>query len=146
MASTYTKFGPDIAAKAGCKYTVEDLACAMIKLDNGATLELDASWACNIKEHELQTIRLLGTKGGMYQYNLNEGYSYQVEYYNELAGRAFDCAMHNAAPMPSSFALFADAVRDDTPFLVQPEEGVTVMRILDAIYRSAETGEPVKLA
>ncbi len=146
MASTYTKFGPEIAGKAGCKYTVEDLACAMIKLDNGATLELDASWASNIRENELQTIRLLGTQGGMYQYNLNEGYTYQVEYYSELAGRAFDSTMHTAQPMPGAFALFADAVRDDTPFLVQPEEGVTVMRILDAIYRSAETGEPVKLA
>jgi len=146
MASTYTKFGPAIAAKAGCKYTVEDLASAMIKFDNGSTLELDASWASNIREKELQTIRLLGTAGGMYQYNLEEGYSYQVEYYNEFAGRAFDCAMHTATPTPSAYTLFADAVRDDTPFLVQPEEGVTVMRILDAIYRSAETGAPVKLA
>jgi predicted dehydrogenase len=82
----------------------------------------------------------------MYQYNLNEGYTYQVEYYSEMGGRSFDSAMHTATPMPGAFALFADAVRDDTPFLVQPEEGVIVMRILDAIYRSAETGEPVKLA
>ena len=146
MASTYTKFGPEIAAKAGCKYTVEDLASAMIKFDNGATLELDASWASNIREKELQTIRLLGTKGGMYQYNLEEGYTYQVEYYNEFAGRSFDCAMHTATPTPSAYTLFADAVRDDKPFLVRPEEGVTVMRILDAIYRSADTGAPVQLA
>ena len=68
-----------------------------------------------------------------------------MEYYSELGGRAFDSLMHTAQPMPNAFALFADAVRDDTPFLVQPEEGVIVMRILDAIYRSAETGEPVKL-
>ena len=39
----------------------------------------------------------------------------------------------------------ADAVRDDTDFLVKPEEGVIVMRLLDAIYKSAATGKPVEL-
>ncbi len=145
MASTYTKFGDKLAKQCGQKYTVEDLACAMIKFDNGATLELDASWASNIKENELQTIRLLGDKGGMYQYNLNEGYTYDVEYYSEMAGRAFDSKMHTAQPVPSAYALFVDAVRDDTPFLVQPEDGVKVMKILDAIYRSAKTGAPEKI-
>ena len=125
---------------------MEDLACAMIKFDNGATLELDASWASNIKENELQTIRLLGDKGGMYQYNLNEGYTYDVEYYTELAGRPFDSKMHTAQEMPSAYALFVDAVRDSTPFLVQPEDGVKVMKILDAIYRSAKSGAPEKIS
>ena len=145
MASTYAKFGPELGRRNGLPYTVEDLACAMIKFENGATLELDASWASNIKENELQTIRLLGDKGGMYQYNLNEGYTYDVEYYSEIAGRQFDSKMHTADDMPSAFQLFADAVRDNTPFLVQPEDGVTVMRILDAIYRSANSGAPEKI-
>ena len=145
MASTYDKFGPKMAKKLGLSYTVEDLACAMIKFDNGATLELDASWASNVRENELQTIRLLGDKGGMYQYNLNEGYTYDLEYYYEIAGRQFDANMHTAQQTPSAFHLFAEAVRDNTPFLVQPEEGVTVMKILDAIYRSATSGEPVKI-
>ena len=81
----------------------------------------------------------------MYQYNLNEGYTYEVEYYSEIAGRAFDSKMHTAHSMPSAFQLFADSVRDNTPFLVQPEEGVTVMKILDAIYQSAGSGEPVRI-
>ena len=145
MASTYSKFGPKWAKAQGLDYSVEDLACAMIKFDNGTTLELDASWACNIKEKELQTIRLLGDKGGMYQFNLEEGYTYDVEYYSQIAGRDFDSRMHTAQPMPSAFHLFVDAVRDDKPFLVRPEEGVTVMKILDAIYKSAATGEPVRV-
>lgn len=145
MASTYDKFGPKLAKEQGLSYTVEDLACAMIKFTNGATLELDASWASNIRENELQTIRLLGDKGGLYQYNLNEGYTYDFEYYYEIAGRQFDGKMHAADPMPSAFHLFVEAVRDNKPFLVQPEEGVTVMRILDAIYASAVSGKPVEV-
>lgn len=145
MASTYDKFGPKWAKQLGLEYTVEDLACAMIKFKNGATLELDAAWACNIKEKEQQTIRLLGEEGGMYQYNVNEGYTYEIEYFKQIAGRPFDCKMHDVKPVPNAFTLFADAVRDDTPFLVQPEEGVRVMKLLDAIYKSANSGEPVKV-
>ena len=126
MASTYSKFGPKWAKAQGLDYSVEDLACAMIKFDNGP-------------------IRLLGDKGGMYQFNLEEGYTYDVEYYSQIAGRDFDSRMHTAQPMPSAFHLFVDAVRDDKPFLVRPEEGVTVMKILDAIYKSAATGEPVRV-
>ena len=59
---------------------------------------------------------------------------------------AFDSKLHEPAPaMPSAFTLFADAVRDNTDFLVKPEEGVIVMRLLDAIYKSAATGKPVEL-
>ena len=146
MGSTYAKFGPEWAKSRGLEYTVEDLACAMIKFKNGATLELDASWASNIKERELQTTRLLGTKCGLVQKNINEGYTYEVEFYKLENGVAFDSKLHEPAPaMPSAFTLFADAVRDNTDFLVKPEEGVTVMRLLDAIYKSAATGKPVEL-
>ncbi len=145
MGSTYCKLADKMAAKYGQHYTVEDFACAMIKFKNGATLELDASWASNIKENEQMSTRLLGDKGGLYQYNLNEGYTYDVELYQELEGRQFDSKLHTPCPnTPSAFQLFADAVRDNTDFLVQPEEGVTVMRLLDAIYESNRTGKPVQ--
>lgn len=144
--STYAEFGPDFAAKRDLEYTVEDLACAMIKFKNGATLELDASWASNIKEHELQYTRLLGTNCGMLQKNLNEGYTYEVEFFRNENNVPVDTRLHDPAPAaPSAFKLFVEAVRDNTDFLVQPEEGVTVMRILDAIYESARTGKPVEM-
>lgn len=146
MGSTYAKFGPERACKKGLEYTVEDLACAMIKFKNGSTLELDVSWASNVKEMELQTTRLLGTKCGLLQKNLNEGYTYEIEFFKNNSGAPFDCKLHEpTADMPTAYALFAEAVRDNTEFLVQPEEGVTVMRILDAIYESAASGKPVEL-
>ncbi len=145
MGSTYSKIGPSLAAKVGREYTVEDLACAMIKFKNGATLELDAAWACNIKENEKMSTRLIGDKGGLFQYNLNEGYTYDCEYYQEIAGNQFDSKLHPPVPdVKSAYAMFAEAVRDDKPFLVAAEEGVTVMRLLDAIYESARTGKPVQ--
>ena len=146
MGSTYAKIGPERAKAKGVVFSVEDLACAMIKFKNGATLELDVSWASNIKELELQSTRLIGTKCGLLQKNLNEGYTYSVEFFRSEDGVPFDTQLHDPAPaMPSAFQLFADAVRDGTEFLVKPEEGVAVMRILDAIYESAATGKPVEM-
>jgi len=38
-----------------------------------------------------------------------------------------------------------DCILEKKPNIATAEEGVAVMKILDAIYKSAETGEPVKL-
>ncbi len=145
MGNTYCKLAKEMAKKYQQNYSVEDFACAMIKFKNGAMLELEASWASNIKENEQMSTRLVGDKGGLFQYNLNEGYTYDVDYYQEIDGKQFDSKLHSPAPdTPSAFHMFADAVRDNKDFLVKPEEGVIVMKILDAIYKSAATGEPVK--
>ncbi len=146
MANTYNPFGPGIAKSKGFDYTVEDLACAMIRFKNGAMLEVEASWAANVRENENMSTQLLGTKGGIRQFNLHETYEFDVEYNYEFKGAQFDTKLH--PPMPecrSGYYLFADAVIREQPFLVQPEEGVTVMRLLDAIYRSAREGKPIQL-
>lgn len=143
MASIYNRRGVTAAKAANLEYTVEDMGCAMIKFKNGATLELDVSWASHIKEQEKQSTRLIGDKGGIFQYNLNEGYTYDLEYYFEIDGRQMDSKLHNQPPAPSAYRMFVDAVRDDKPFLVRPEEAVTVMHLLDAIYKSAAEGAPV---
>ncbi len=146
MGSAYNTLGVELAGKCGQEYTVEDMACAMIKFKNGATLELDASWASNVKQNELMSTRLLGDKGGIFQYNLNEGYTYDIDYSYEFNGKQFDSKLHDPVPgVKSAYTMFAEAVLEDKPFLVQPEEGVTVMKLLDAIYESAKKGEPVKV-
>ena len=146
MASTYDKIARRLAFESGKSYSVEDMACAMIKFKNGATLEIDAAWAANIKEMELQQTRLIGDKAGIFQYNINEEKrKYEIEYYYEIDGRQFDSKLHTTVDTRSSVEYFADAVRDNKPFSVLPEHGVVVMKLLDAIYRSAATGEPVKI-
>ena len=91
--------------------------------------------------------RLLGTEGGLLQFNIHEGYEFRIEHYFDRTGQSYDSMPHDlpAETYLNSYYEFADAVAKDKPFLVRPEEGVTVMRILDAIYESARTGTPVKL-
>jgi predicted dehydrogenase len=40
---------------------------------------------------------------------------------------------------------FCDSIVKDTPHTATGEEGLLVMEILDAIYKSAESGQPIRI-
>jgi len=146
MGSTYNPIATKIAKEKGKAFDVEDLACGMIKFDNGATLIVEASWAGNTKEREHMVTQLLGTEAGLVQKNKNETYDFEAEIYLEKEGCQFDMKLH--PPVPASAPAmyhFVDSIINETPHIATGEEGLTVMKILDAIYKSAETGKPVKL-
>lgn len=142
--SSYDPVANKMVKNAGRVYDVEDFAVALIKFDNGATLELEASWLGNIKERELMTTRLLGTKAGLLQKNLEEGYTFEAEIYTELNGCQYDMKLHPPVPATHSHMYnLCEAIVSGTAHDATGEQGYLVMQILDAIYKSAETGEPV---
>lgn len=146
MGSTYNPIVTKIAKEKGKKFDVEDLACGMIKFDNGATLIVEASWASNTKDKEHMVTQLLGTKAGLVQKNKDEGYQFEAEIYLEKEGCQYDMKLH--PPVPASVSAmyhFVDSIINDTPHIASGKEGLIVMKILDAIYKSAETGKPVEL-
>lgn len=146
MGSTYDPIARELAAAAGKSFDVEDLAAGMIRFDNGATLILEASWAANIGEAELMETRLLGTRAGLLQHNLDEGYRFDAHIYVERNGAQFDMHLHPGADTArSAMHDYAEAILADAPHPAPGEEGLVVMEILDAIYASARSGEPVKL-
>lgn len=146
MASAYNPIATRLASEAGVAYDVEDMAVALIKFANGATVEVEASWATNIREAELMETRLLGTKAGLVQRNLNEGYQFEAELYVENAGYQFDMKVHPPLkPVPNPMNHFIESIVTDTPHIATGEEGLLVMQLLDAIYESAATGAPVQI-
>lgn len=146
MASTYNPIATRLAQEANVKYDVEDLAVALIKFENGATIEVEASWAANIQEKELMETRLLGTEAGLVQRNLNEGYQFEAELYVENAGYQFDMKVHPPLkPVPNPMNHFIDSIVNNVPHIATGEEGLLVMQLLDAIYESAATGAPVQI-
>lgn len=146
MGSAYNAMAGDMARAAGVPYTVEDLAVGMIKFENGATLELEASWAANIGEKEMMETRLFGTKGGLVQRNVEETYKFEAELYLELNGAHYDMKLHPVTrPVPSAMYHFIDCILEDRPHIATGEEGLLVMELLDAIYESAESGQPVRV-
>lgn len=135
------------------KFTVEDSAFGFIRMKNGATIYLEAAWALNtLLVDEAKTI-LCGTKGGADMLGEKDGLRINGEKYShtyttepELAagGAAFyDGEVPEAADLEAQ--MWIDHVLDDSkPLLVKPEQALVVTQILEAIYKSAETGEPVK--
>lgn len=122
---------------------VEDMACAMIRYDNGAVLSVETSFSLNLKKDQ-GTIELFGTKGGA-------KLSPELELYTELNGYMADVNL--CTPTALSFDglfqgeidHFTDCVLDGTPCRAPAEDGVELMKILRAIYQSAETGHEVLL-
>lgn len=147
MGGAYNPIASALAQAQGVEYDVEDLAVAMIRFENGAMLEVEASWAANVQERELMETRLLGTKGGLVQRNLNESYEFEAEIYVERAGAHYDMKLH-APPRRRTNAMqhLIESIVTGTPHMASGEEGLLVMEILDAIYESAEKGEPVYIA
>ncbi|WP_423395172.1 Gfo/Idh/MocA family protein [Burkholderia sp. LMG 21824] len=146
MGSTYDPIARELAARAGKTFDVEDLAAALIRFDNGATLALEASWATNIQEAELMETRLLGTRAGLLQKNLNEGYTFDAHVFIEQNGAQFDMRLNPPAEgAHSAMYDYAEAILCDVPHPAPGEEGLIVMEILDAIYASAAAGEPIRI-
>ena len=123
---------------------VEDFANALIKLDNGASLYFETSWAMNIKKDELY-LKLFGDKGGA---NLEPDFEvfaekndYMVDIKPILENYEFDFPQAFGAEIDH----FVDCALNSKECICGGDSGVTIMKILDAIYQSAQTGELVKL-
>ena len=152
--ATFRKLGNRSGIKESIAYTsasksdqdicdVEDLATALIRYDNGAVLSVETSFSLNLKKDQ-GTIELFGTKGGA-------KLSPELELYTELNGYMADVNL--CTPTALSFDglfqgeidHFTDCVLDGTLCRAPAEDGVELMKILRAIYQSAETGHEVLL-
>ena len=124
-------------------FDVEDLATAMIRYDNGAVVSVEASFSLNIKQDEGK-IQLFGTKAGamldpeLEIFTETNGYMSNVQLCTPTA-LSFDGLFANEIDH------FVDCLQNGTPCKSPAEDGVTLMRILDAIYESAQTGHEVLL-
>lgn len=130
------------------KFTVEDSAFGFIKMKNGATVNLEASWALNsLDVGEAQTT-LCGTKAGA---DMKKGLRINcvkhdrqcVEEPDLSAGGVafYDGATESENDIEQR--VFYEAVTEGKPLVVQPEQAIVVTRILEAIYESAKTGKAV---
>lgn len=154
-ASTFNHLGMKENMKGVEKYTssdynpdepicdVEDAATALIKFDNGMTLAIETSWVLHMKEN-YNYLMLYGDKAGVKMEPELEFYKERDNYYiNESP------VISNKNDFNSIFkretAHFIDCVGEGVPCLNPGEDGVEIMKILDAIYASAESGNEIKL-
>ena len=150
---TYDNLGPDRAnstekawvteVKPGeHPYNVEDLCAAMVRFDNGLTLSVEASFNLNITG-DVGDVQLFGTKAGTSLGSMNvlttkDGgfvtFTPEGEHSFRF-GPAFNEEIKG----------YIDAVEGLTPCRAPAEDGVWLMKIIDAIYESAKTGKSVEI-
>lgn len=123
---------------------VEEMASAFVRFENGATLMLEVAWMLhhNIQGEDMQ-MWLYGTEGGSHWPNCQ---IYQTNYetqqfYNRELMRVQDIR----EPHAQECIEFAEAIVNGADSPVPPEQSLQVMSILDAVYRSQETGAEVRL-
>ena len=126
------------------KDEVEDFANAIIKFDNGASLYFETSWTMHIQKDTIYS-QMYGDKGGI---DLEPGFEIYTEKNNYLINcrPVLDCYTFEAEKAFSAqINHFVDCIINGTKCICPAEDGVTIMRIFDAVYESARTGDIVKL-
>jgi len=145
-ASTFGYLGAAAAKAQKQAFDVEDLGCALIRFDNGATLIMEASWAGFSQKRDDMSTQLYGTAGGLLQHNLGEDYEFEARAFTERDGSLWELQLQEpTVPTPTAPAEFVDAVLSDRAPLATGQHGLDVQLILDAIYKSAELGKEVKI-
>ena len=121
-------------------YTVEDLAVGLIRFEDGSALSIEASFAAHIEKNARNFV-LMGEKGGA---------TYDPPaIHTDIAG-----TMVNITPdfVPKSnewdvkMGDWIESIRTGKTPSAPGEHGLIVQKMLDGIYRSAETGREVEIA
>jgi predicted dehydrogenase len=148
---SYSKFGNRGLGEGGWGrsekleriFTVDDLSGALIRLEGGVTVQLEAAWARHQESRDIHNVELFGTEAGasvfpprLYEFG-NDGIGYRISEPSSSSARyGHFNRFHN----------WIDAVRGTEAPECTLEQAFTVQRIIDAIYESATTGAEVSLA
>ncbi|GKU78241.1 Gfo/Idh/MocA family protein [Paenibacillus sp. L3-i20] len=150
FGATYAEFGPN---KKGIGtwgkpdwngiYDVEDLATALIKMEDGSSLSLEVSWAIHMDTDNTPFVHLMGTEGGA-SYKGATG---------KLLTEKFDRPIDTVISKPENdegerirlSRHFLTCIQEDKQPITSVLSGYTNNLILDAIYESSRTGHEVIL-
>jgi predicted dehydrogenase len=132
-----------VSVDSGNIFDVEDLAVAMIKFSNGSVLSVETSFNLNIKS-DSGNIELFGTKAGAKLDPKLEFYSEMNNYLVDITP-AHDTAFSITGVFESEISHFIDCILNGTKCISTSDDGLELMKIIDAVYLSAETGKEVLL-
>lgn len=156
-AATYAELGPRgrgqwqggrFKVVPGVEYEVEDFATALIRFEGKLTLQLDASWAAFTGHGDDFGLSLLGNEGGAEIHARDYAQTGTLRLFGEIDGvptvtepRLLERHGHGEV-----FKQFVDSVLDGVPMSPSGEEGLERVRLIEAIYRSAEVGHEVAVS
>jgi predicted dehydrogenase len=115
------------------RFDVEDFAAGFIRFAGGAVLTLETSWLAFQSERELIRLQCYGTHGGLtWPEGLLLGETNKVPWSMRLDEPGTEDVYYE------EIRDFAQAIRDGRPSPVPVEQTLNVIRILEAIYQSAQ--------
>jgi predicted dehydrogenase len=143
-AVTYSAFGPRQqrlgsggAADKNGVFDVEDLAAGFVRFENGLSIHFEAAWAIAAEKDD-RFCHLHGTEGALIWNDepkvidaKDEASAVTVE-----AGDAWRAEV----------AYFVDCIQNERRPDPDASQGLIMMKILDALYQSAETGREVAIS
>jgi predicted dehydrogenase len=143
---TYAEFGPRGKGLGGWAaenrpakgtFDVEDLAVALIRFENGLTINLEVSWALH-NERERQWCQIFGSEGGC-------DWGNDPGLYREVQGAPVNAKIEvgKGDPWQGEMQHFVDCILNDKTPDPDATQGVAMMKMLDAIYKSAASGKEV---
>lgn len=157
--ATYATFGHDIERyvhqemwggppQPGGVFDVEDQASALLRLEGGATIEVNVAWAANLVENAVRDgILLLGDRGGLFFEPLGNTVRIATEEDGRLVDVApvLDAEDGGQAAWRRQYEAFAAAIRGEAPGVATVGECRRTQAAIDAIYRSAEAHREVEV-
>jgi predicted dehydrogenase len=143
MGATYAQFGPRGKGLGkgstrnddkNAPFDVEDLAVGLIRFEDGQTINVEVSWAIHT-ERDSQGVEIFGPDAGCeWGDTVRIHTDRNGEAHSEMIEVGFGDMWQN------QMQHFIDCILQDT--LPDPDatQGATLMKMLDAIYQSAQSG------
>jgi predicted dehydrogenase len=124
----------------GARFNIEDSLFALIRFENDVSIAISTSFAINIEEKNLRQVRIFGDKLGAEVFPL--------KLFGESYGRQFTTGFipeDEEELHLKNLRNFLRAVDGREQLLVTAQHGTQLQTLIDAVYRSAETGSAVVL-
>lgn len=156
-AATFAELGPQGQGQwpagrfrtggQGVDYEVEDMAVAFIRLDTGAVIQMETSWAAYTGAYDTFGVELMGSHGGAKIHVEDYALVDTLSVYGDFAGQP-------AVIRPQLNALngHGEVIRDFLTSIIEDvdraptgEQGLALTRLVDAIYRAADEGREITI-
>ena len=161
LGATYGKFGPQREALGPWgtpnlkgKFDVEDMAVGMIRFANGATILTEASWASRIEREWCYSTVCRDQAGATLERQwavdgIDDTSIDKLMLFKQEHGAPVDETL-KVLPDPYMGRLeavrhFVDSVLSGKTPLSPATDGLEIMKILEALYKSAKTGKAVNI-